>query len=116
MGEPLNSVLLLPSFLRKAKGLLSDEEVFDLTAYLAEHPDKGDIMQDTGGIRKLRWARRGAGKSSGYRIIYYFCSENIPVFVITLYAKNEKANLTQAERNEMKYLAAWLSEYGRRKS
>ena len=113
MSKPLNSVLLLPSFLRKAKGLLSDEEVSDLTAYLAEHPDQGDIMQDTGGVRKLRWARKGAGKSGGYRVIYYFCSEKIPVFAITVYGKNERANLTHSEKNEMKKLTAILARYGR---
>lgn len=113
MSKPLNSVLLLPSFLRKAKGLLSDEEVSDLTAYLAEHPEKGDVMQDTGGVRKLRWARKGAGKSGGYRIIYYFYSEKIPIFAITLYGKNERANLTPSEKNEMKKLTALLAEYGR---
>ena len=70
-------------------------------------------MQDTGGVRKLRWNRKGAGKSGGYRVIYYFCSEKIPVFAITLYGKNERANLTQSEKNEMKKLTARLVEHRR---
>ena len=51
-------------FQRKIAGLLSDEERADLIAYLAEHPSAGVLIQGTGGIRKLRWARRGGGKSA----------------------------------------------------
>ncbi len=106
--EKLNSVLLLPSFIRKAKTYLSEEAMFDLASFLAEHPEKGDLIPDTGGIRKLRWAREGQGKSTGYRIIYYFYSEKKPLFVITMYGKNEKSNLSQSEKNEMKKLTRFF--------
>ncbi len=58
-------------------------------------------MQGTGGIRKLRWSAKSKGKSGGVRIIYYYHSESMPVFLLTLFGKSEKANLSKAERNEL---------------
>lgn len=109
------TVVETPSFLRRVKGLLSDSERADLVAYLAENPHRGTIMEGTGGVRKLRWAREGEGKSGGHRVIYYFHSERIPLFVLLIYGKNEKANLTQAEKNDMRRLTALLAAYGRQK-
>lgn len=109
------TVIETPAFLRRAKGILSEAERADLVAYLAEHPDSGKIMEGTGGVRKLRWAREGEGKSGGYRVIYYFHSERIPLFVLLIYGKNEKTNLTQAEKNDMRRLTALLTAYGRQK-
>ena len=53
-------------------------------------------MQGTGGIRKLRWAKSGEGKSGGVRVIYYFHSESMPLFLLSLFGKNEKANLSHS--------------------
>jgi hypothetical protein len=61
-------------------------------------------MPGTGGARKLRWKARGRGKSGGARAIYYYHDESLPLFLLNVFAKNEKANLTKAERNEMKKL------------
>jgi len=55
-------------------------------------------MQDAGGIRKLRWARRGGGKSGGIRIIYYFHNESMPLYLLAAFGKNEKANLSAEEK------------------
>ncbi|TAJ93888.1 MAG: addiction module toxin RelE [Gammaproteobacteria bacterium] len=86
-------------FQRKAARLLSETDLDDLIAYLAEHPSAGIIMEGTGGIRKLRWARTGGGKSGGLRVIYYFHDELMPLYLLTVFGKNEKANLTKAECN-----------------
>jgi hypothetical protein len=69
--------------------------------YLAAHPKAGDLMEGTGGVRKLRWGRGGQGKSGGVRVIYYFHSEAMPLYLLTLFAKNERANLSKAERNDL---------------
>ena len=61
----------------------------------------GDLIAGTGGVRKLRWARDGRGKSGGVRAIYYFHSEAMPLYLLTMFAKNERANLSKAERNEL---------------
>ena len=59
------------------------------------------MIEGTGGVRKLRWARDGRGKSGGVRVIYYFHSEAMPLYLLTMFAKNERANLSKAERNEL---------------
>jgi hypothetical protein len=102
-------------YLRRAGKLLSDDERRDVLAYLAEHPRAGDLMEGTGGVRKLRWSRGGRGKSGGARVIYYFHSEAIPLYLLTLFAKNERSNLSKAERNELAELvrllvATWQEE------
>ena len=61
-------------------------------------------MPETGGARKLRWRAQGRGKRGGVRVIYYYHNESLPLFLLNVFAKNEKANLTKAERNEMKSL------------
>lgn len=58
-------------------------------------------MEDTGGIRKLRWGRGNRGKSGGVRIIYYYHDQRIPLYLLTIFGKNEQANLTKAERNDL---------------
>jgi hypothetical protein len=102
-------------YLRRAAKLLSDDERRDVLAYLAEHPRAGALMEGTGGVRKLRWSRGGRGKSGGVRVIYYFHSEAIPLYLLTLFAKNERSNLSKAERNELTELvrllvATWQEE------
>ncbi len=68
---------------------------------LARNPECGEIMQGTGGVRKVRVALDGRGKSGGARVIYYFHSEHLPLFALTIFAKNEKSNLTPAQRNAL---------------
>lgn len=102
-------------YLRRAEKLLSEEERRDVISYLALHPRAGDLMEGTGGVRKLRWARAGRGKSGGVRIIYYVHSEAMPLYLLTLFAKSERANLSKAERNDLADLvetlvAAWLED------
>ena len=86
-------------FERKASRLLSEGEREELITYLSEHPCIGVIMEGSGGIRKLRWARSGRGKSGGIRVVYYFFDETMPLYLLTAFGKNEKANLSQKERN-----------------
>ena len=109
------TVVETPSFLRDVKKILTEEDRGDLIAFLAYNPTAGDILRGTGGVRKIRWAREGEGKSGGFRVVYFFHSTDIPLFALSVFAKNEKANLTQAERNELKELTAILVNEYRRK-
>ena len=108
MADALMTVVETAEFLRKAKPLISDSERADLVAFIGANPDAGEIIPDTGGVRKIRWALPGMGKRGGARVIYYYHNEHLPVFVLSAYAKNRKANLSKAERNEMKRLVPAL--------
>jgi hypothetical protein len=98
----------MPEFMRRAAKLLSVEERMALLVYLAANPRAGDLVPGTGGVRKLRWARGGRGKSAGVRAIYYFHSEAMPLYLLTVFGKNERADLTAGERNELAGLARTL--------
>ena len=74
--------------------MLSAEERAALVMYVATHPEQGDVVPDSGGIRKIRWSRAGMGKCCGARVIYYYHSERMPVFLLAAYAMNEHANLS----------------------
>lgn len=95
------TIVELPEFMKRAADLLSEAERLELIDYLASYPRSGDLMQGTGGIRKLRWGRGVRGKSGGVRVIYYYHDERIPLYLLTLFGKNEQANLSKAERNEL---------------
>ncbi|HJS36515.1 MAG TPA: type II toxin-antitoxin system RelE/ParE family toxin [Burkholderiales bacterium] len=97
----LNTVAETPGYVRSAERLLSAAERMDIVGHLAANPSAGDLIQGTGGIRKLRWARGGRGKSGGVRVIYYFHSDRMPLYLLTAFGKNERSNLSKAERNEL---------------
>jgi hypothetical protein len=65
-------------------------------------------MEGTGGIRKLRWSRGNKGKSGGVRVIYYYHDERIPLYLLTIFGKSERANLSKADRNELAKLVEIL--------
>lgn len=107
------TIVELPEFIRRSKKLLTEDEQSNLINYLATHPTVGVLLQGTGGIRKVRWKREGTGKSSGVRVIYYFHNERYPLFLLTIFGKSEKVNLSQTERNELAKLTHVLIEsYG----
>jgi len=86
-------------FLQDATAAITDKERTGMIAFLAL---AGAIMPGTGGGRKLRWSAEGRGKRGGLRIIYYFHNEFLPLFLLAVFAKNEKADLTKTQQNEMK--------------
>jgi hypothetical protein len=95
-------------YTRCAEKLLSASDRMGVVEYLAANPKAGDLMQGTGGVRKLRWARGGRGKSGGVRVIYYFHSDAMPLYLVTVFGKNERSNLNKAERNELAGLVRML--------
>lgn len=81
-------------FTRQIQRLLSDEEYRQLQADLVNHPDKGEIIQGSGGLRKTRWSAQGRGKRGGIRVIYYWVVKQDRILMLMAYAKNEQENLT----------------------
>jgi hypothetical protein len=109
----MQTIVELPEFNRKAQNLLLHEEKLSLINYLAAHPQAGDLIRGAGGIRKLRWAAQGKGKSGGVRVIYYYHNGVIPLFLLTVFGKGEKANLSKAECNDLsKFTSLLLGQYG----
>jgi hypothetical protein len=87
-----------------------------LVDYLAYNPTAGDLIQGTGGVRKLRWGLEERGKRGGARVIYFYHSADIPLFALSAYTKNERADLSQKDRNDFRQLTKLLAEtYGRTK-
>ena len=78
------------------------QEQSTIVEHIAEHPDVGDPIPGTGGARKVRFAGKGKGKSGGYRVITFFTGLELPVFLLNVFAKGDKINLTKAERNELR--------------
>jgi hypothetical protein len=89
---------------------LSPEELVAIKNHVAANPMAGDLMVGAGGARKLRFAAKGKGKSGGVRVVTYFGGDDIPVFLLNVFAKGEKANLTQAERNTLKKVLSDLGD------
>ena len=98
---------------RKAKRLLSTIEQSEIVTYLSINPKAGVLIEETGGIRKLRWSKAGRGKSAGVRVIYYYHSEIMPLYLLTVFGKNERANLSQQEKHALAKAVKQLVEYWR---
>jgi hypothetical protein len=99
----VQTVVETPEFLSAAKKAGMTEEERDATiAFIAAHPDAGEIMPGTGGCRKVRIAREGHGKSGGYRVVSYYTTASEPVFLLTVISKGKQSNLTKAQRNELR--------------
>ncbi len=89
-------------FIKKAEKLLKNAaERKALIDYVARYYKNGDVITKTGGVRKLRYAREGQGKSGSYRVIYYYYNDNNPLILFTLFGKNEKVNISDAEKNAL---------------
>jgi hypothetical protein len=83
--------------------------------YLATHPTVGDEIVGTGGVRKVRYGAMGRGKSGGVRVIYYFYDEDMPIYALLIYGKNERANLTSEQRKAVKAFATAIKALRKRK-
>jgi len=105
----MHTVVETPEFAASARRVLSDTERADLIDYLAATPGAGELMPGTGGARKLRWGAKGKGKRGGARVITYYGGPELPVFLMAVFAKGERANLTKAERNELREVLASLA-------
>lgn len=96
----------LPPFERHRQAYFSDESFRTFQNLLIEHPDAGDVIEGTGGLRKIRHAdeKRGKGKRGGLRIIYYWWQTGRQFWLFTVYNKNEMDDLTADQRGTLKTL------------
>lgn len=112
----MHTVVETAAYLSAAKDAgMSESERRNAVDVLADDPQAGDVMQGTGGCRKVRIARQGSGKSGGYRVITVFGGDDVPVFLLTVFGKGDKDNLTKAERNDLAKLTKVLLDGYRQK-
>ena len=95
----LQTVVETPEFIKQAESCMDATSIKEFIDYIAKNPLDGDLIPGTGGARKIRWASNAhQGKRGGARIIYYYHDQNMPIFLFTAYTKNQKENLTMAEK------------------
>jgi hypothetical protein len=93
---------------------IGEEERASIVAFIAAHPTAGEVIPGTGGARKVRFAGRGKGKSGGYRVITYYAHEELPVFLIDVYGKGTRSDISMAEKQVIRRWAAALETRRRR--
>ena len=96
------------SYKAEATELIGADGIEAVAVYLIDHPDAGDVIPGSGGVRKLRWAAKGKGKRSGARIIYLYVVVAARIYLIRCYAKNVKTDLTADEQKQLRQIAAHL--------
>lgn len=109
----MHTLVPIGTFESKARRLLGKSGFDALLEFLARRPKAGRIIQDTGGLRKVRFARSGKGKSGGTRVIYYYHNEQKPILLLLIYAKADQENLTDAQKARLKkYVDVIIGEFG----
>ena len=101
-------------FMRQAGALWTEDERFEFVDFIARNPEAGDLIPASGGVRKVRWGRRGSGKRGGVRMIYFYHDPAMPLYLLMIYAKARRDDLSPDARRTVQGLAARLKEaYGR---
>ncbi len=90
---------------------MSDDEYRALQETLVNRPGMGDIVQGTGGLRKVRWKQEGHGKSGGVRVIYYWMTEDEQLYMLYVYPKSKQEDLTAEQKKDLKSIVErWSDE------
>jgi hypothetical protein len=109
----MQTLVPIGTFEDKASRLLGKVGFGDMLEFLARRPKAGRIIQGTGGLRKVRIARPGKGKSGGTRVIYYYHNEKKPILLLLIYAKADQENMTDAQKAQLKkHVDAIIVEFG----
>lgn len=98
----LQTVAETPTFTQQADKIFTEEEKNSIIDYLAENPTAGDEIPGTGGVRKIRFALQGRGKSGGARVVYYYLDDMFPIYALLAYPKNAKTDLTSDEKKAVR--------------
>lgn len=100
-------------FLRQPGEVWSEEERFEFVDFIASNPEAGDVIPDTGGVRKVRWSRQGRGRRGGVRVIYFYYNPEAPLYLLMVYAKAAREDMTPGEKRTVSDLAAILKRQHR---
>jgi hypothetical protein len=108
------TVVETPQFLRQAGDVWTEDERTDFVDYIARNPEAGDVIPETGGVRKLRWRRQGSGKRGGVRVIYFYHNTTAPIFLLMVYAKAVREDVSPDAKKALAEFAARLKRTVRR--
>jgi hypothetical protein len=97
-------------FLRQAADVWTDAERAAFVDFIAANPEEGDVIQDTGGIRKVRWSRQGSGKRGGVRVVYFYHDTAMPLYLLMVYAKAQREDLSPDEKRRVRELVTALKQ------
>jgi RelE toxin of RelEB toxin-antitoxin system len=97
-------------FMRQAAEVWSDEERLGFVDFIARNPEAGDVIPETGGVRKVRWGRQGSGKRGGVRVIYFYHHADAPLYLLMVYAKARREDLSPDARRAVQALAARIKQ------
>lgn len=110
----MQTVIETKTYLSSAKAAgIGEAERAEIVSIIASNPQTGELIVGSGGARKVRFAGRGKGKSGGYRVITYYAPEDVPVFLLDAYGKGQRANLSDAEVNDLRVILAHLADHWR---
>ena len=107
------TVVELPIFQRLARDVWDDGEREAFVDFIARNPESGDVIPETGGVRKVRWRRQGLGKRGGARVVYFYHDPRMPIFLMLVYAKAQRENMTPDEKKQVRVLGTAIKQsYG----
>ena len=109
------TIVELPLFQRLARDVWDNSEREAFIDFIARNPEAGDVIPETGGIRKVRWSRQGTGKRGGTRVIYFYHDTHTPIFLLLVYAKAQREDMTPDQKKQVRALAASLKQDYRQK-
>jgi hypothetical protein len=108
VSRKLITVAETPLFMRQAEEIWNSAEREAFVNFIAGDPEAGDLIPETGGVRKVRWTRGGTGKRGGTRVIYFYHDAQRPLYLLMVYAKARREDLTADEKRQVRRLAAIL--------
>ena len=108
--DVIAEIVSLSGYEAQVSALLDDDERMAMEFFIACTPEDHPVISGSGGFRKARWARRGGGKSGGFRAVYFFLAEPGRIYMAAFYAKSRKGTLSRADQNVLAKLASQIKK------
>jgi hypothetical protein len=112
MAAGLITAAETPLFVRQAEQVWNEAEREEFVNFIAGNPQVGALIPDTGGVRKIRWIKEGSGKRGGVRVIYFYHDRKRPLYLLMVYAKARREDLSPDEKRMVRRLAGVLKGRG----
>lgn len=114
MSAELITVGETQTFMRQGESIWSADERDAFVDFIARNPEAGDVIPETSGVRKVRWGVQGRGKRSGARVIYFFHSRDAPIYLLMVYAKGVREDISPEAKKLVREFAARIKQAQRR--